>query len=212
MSLSFKNEGQIAPTQEILNQPFHYLARGGQMFVFASQDGKYVIKFFKNTPNSLVPLRKYHSKKRSKLIRDIEGYLLAFKRVPKESGLVFLKLDQETPFNQTIEITDKLGIAHKLSLQKTLFVIQKKGEDLTSYLKHTENVQAVFDSIAALMKLRRENGIEDTDSHLSQNLGFIEGMPSFLDPGKFVESYTQTTEYPEKFITWVKTNYPEAIL
>ena len=126
-TLPFTNQGETLATQEILKQPFHYLARGGQTFVFVSEDQKYVLKFFKNSPNAFVPLKKYHTKKIGKLMRDIEGYLLAFERLPEESGLIFLKLDTETPFDQTVTIVDKLGIQHELSLQKTLFVVQKKG-------------------------------------------------------------------------------------
>jgi len=210
--LPFSNHGNTLLTEEILKQPFHYLARGGQSFVFVSEDQKYVIKFFKNSPNAFVPLKKYHTKKINKLIRDIEGYLLAFERIPEESGLIFLKLDTEKAFDQTVTLVDKLGIQHQLPLQKTLFAIQKKGEPLYSYLKHVGNVQAVFDSLRALMEIRRSHAIDDTDSHLAQNLGFIDGKPCFLDPGKFVNAPIQKAEYPEKFVTWVKINYPEVEL
>ena len=64
--LPFSNHGNTLLTEEILKQPFHYLARGGQSFVFVSEDQKYVIKFFKNNPNPVVPLKKYHTKKISK--------------------------------------------------------------------------------------------------------------------------------------------------
>jgi hypothetical protein len=210
--LPFINQGEALPAQTILNQRFHYLARGGQMFVFVSEDQKYVLKFFKNSPNPLVPLKKYHSKKMGKLIRDIGGYLLAFERVPEESGLIYLKLDNKALFDQTVTLVDKLGISHKLSLQNTLFVIQKKGEPLNSYLQHSHDVQAVFNAMKDLIKIRRNHHIEDTDSHLSQNIGFIDGKLCFLDPGKFIDAPVQQAEYPEKFVTWVKIHYPEAKL
>lgn len=182
------------------------------MFVFVSEDQKHVLKFFKNTSYPLLSLQKYQLKKTAKLMRDVHGYMLAFERLPEESGLVFLKLEIMTPFEQEITLIDKLGIVHKLPLQKTLFAIQKKGEPLAGYLKKAENVQNVFDSLGHLMLTRRAQGIDDKDSYLQQNIGFINGKPCFLDPGKFTEASSQTESYPEKFLSWVKENYPEALL
>jgi hypothetical protein len=133
--LPFTNHGNALVTKEILKQPFYYLARGGQSFVFVSEDQKYVIKFFKNSPNAFVPLKKIPHKKISKLIRDIEGYLLAFERIPEESGLIFLKLDTENAFDQTVNLVDKLGIQHQLPLQKTLLQYRKRGSLFTPTLR-----------------------------------------------------------------------------
>ncbi|MCB1084591.1 MAG: hypothetical protein KDK60_00655, partial [Chlamydiia bacterium] len=38
----------IAETLQALKQPYHYLGKGSQSFVFLSEDKKYVIKFFKH--------------------------------------------------------------------------------------------------------------------------------------------------------------------
>ena len=35
--------------QSALNQNYHYLAKGAQCYVFSSSDGKYVIKFFRQS-------------------------------------------------------------------------------------------------------------------------------------------------------------------
>src|SRR5271156_5010255 len=40
-------EGEQAEFDKATSQPFYYLGKGCQSYVFASQDGKYVIKFFK---------------------------------------------------------------------------------------------------------------------------------------------------------------------
>ncbi len=211
-SLSLTNQGSETLADDILKQPFHYLDRGGQMFVFISEDQKYVLKFFKNGPNSSTPLKKHHLKRLNRVMRDIEGYLLAFKKLPEESGLIFLKLDTQTPFNQEITLFDKLGIQHRVDLQKTLFAIQKKGEPLISYLKTADNVQDVFDSVKDLIAVRKSQGIDDHDSHFHKNIGFIGGKPAFLDPGKFVEESSQEETFPPQFVTWIKMNYPEVKL
>src|SRR5215813_2272463 len=54
-SLPFNEEWEVPPLSEneakevsaILDQPFYYLAKGAQSYVFASKDGQSVIKFFR---------------------------------------------------------------------------------------------------------------------------------------------------------------------
>jgi hypothetical protein len=45
--------------EEALNQPYTYLAKGCQAYVFQSQDGKYVVKFFKYQRFRLKPWEEY---------------------------------------------------------------------------------------------------------------------------------------------------------
>lgn len=78
----------------LLDQPFDYLACGNQSYVFASKDGKYVLKFFKyinhNTPSwtSKVPLlnrfRSFRASRQEriawKINRDFQSYQIAFEK------------------------------------------------------------------------------------------------------------------------------------
>src|ERR1700687_1837730 len=56
-----ENEEQI---KHILSQPYHYFGKGAQSFVFASEDGSTVIKFF----------RHHHLQKNAKLAKDFGSY------------------------------------------------------------------------------------------------------------------------------------------
>src|ERR1700722_581245 len=38
---------ELAQLKSILDQPFTYIGKGAQAYAFASEDGKYVLKFFK---------------------------------------------------------------------------------------------------------------------------------------------------------------------
>src|SRR3569832_1407459 len=63
--LKFHPEWEVNNTQEkeaqkALAQPYRFLGKGAQSFVFASEDGQWVIKFF----------RHHHLKKNSKLSKD----------------------------------------------------------------------------------------------------------------------------------------------
>lgn len=211
-TLSLHNRGSQEIADKILSQPFHYLDRGGQTFVFLSEDQKYVLKFFKNGPNAVIPLKNHHLKKEMKLMRGIQGYLLAFEKLPQESGLVFLKLDTQKPCRHEIILFDKLGIKHTVNLQKTVFAIQKKGEPLISYLKMTSDVPAAFEAVKTLIHIRNTQGINDHDSHFHKNIGFIDGKPAFLDPGKFAQERCDDKLYPPQFVNWVCLHYPEITL
>ena len=88
----------------ILSGSFHYLGKGCQSYVFASADGKYVLKFFKYQrfrPQawlsyvSFIPaveryqLRKVNYKKQ-KLESVFTSWKIAYKDLKAETGVVFI--------------------------------------------------------------------------------------------------------------------------
>jgi hypothetical protein len=92
----------------ILNQPFNYVGKGAQSYVFASKDGKYVIKFFKFRhlrPSWIIDalpewdfLKDYREKNRERKNRLImvvfSGYKLAYDELRNQSGIVYLHLNK----------------------------------------------------------------------------------------------------------------------
>src|SRR3989344_1671941 len=70
LPFSLPSYGNVHEAQTILKQKFYYLASGGQMDVFVSEDEKYVLKFFSNTPLPL-PFPSYQRRKLVKLSRDM---------------------------------------------------------------------------------------------------------------------------------------------
>ncbi len=201
--LKIPSQGNVLIAKQILNQPFHYLAKGGQVFVFASKDEKYVLKFFKNTPHPLVPLSKYRLKKTQKLLRDINSYKLGFDRLLEETGLIFLHVNPEEKIDAIVCLKDKLGIEHRVPLNQTLFVLQKKGEPLTSYIKHAPHPKLVAQTVLELIKKREKIGVFDADPALHRNIGFLDDTPFFLDPGRFVLEGSENKPLPPKFIRWL---------
>lgn len=79
--IGFTNQG--TPPLSELNQKYFLKAQGGQSYVFFSEDGKYVLKFFKDMPRPLVLWPSYQQKKLGKLRRTLGGYNLAFTRLPE---------------------------------------------------------------------------------------------------------------------------------
>lgn len=191
---------------KILSQPFHYLGGGGQCFAFASEDGQYVIKFFKHRFYKLdeillqLPLPHHRldqmRKKRihriaSKIERDCSSYKLAYEEIPEETGLIYLHLHPKEGFNQSVTIVDKLGITHLLSLNSMAFILQKRAEPIDLYLKRlmeageaitaSQAIHKVVETIAACAKKE----IVDDDPAIYRNFGFIADQPMFIDVGRF---------------------------
>lgn len=194
----FPTLGSPEEAKEILNQKFTYLSSGGQCYVFASEDGKYVLKFFKSTPLPL-PFSKYQAKKLGKLRRDMHGYLLAFERLQEDTGLVLVRLNSNPSFDQTVILFDKLNCIHPFCLRSTPFILQKRAQPLSSPLSASQ-----LQSITDLLKKRAKAGISDGDPREHKNIGFIDEKPIFLDPGKFYDDFDAKEQFSEKFLKWQK--------
>ena len=233
-------EWQIEPLEtaqreqlrEILSQPFHYLACGGQAFAFASHDGRYVIKFFKHRfrkPYSY--LYPYLSEKKLqksllKMRRDFTSYKLAYEELKEESGLVYIHLNKDVPLDLTAHITDKLGISHEIPLNDVEFVLQKRAVlayDYIDTLVQEQNLPKLRAGFAAILKgivSRCEKGIFDEDPKIHRNLGFIEEAPIFIDVGRFVRDDQRKNPdiYREdlrlimkRFRHWLEECHPELV-
>ncbi len=165
--------------RDVFDQPFHYLGRGGQAFVFASQDGHYVIKFF------------IHQRKIVKRERDFTSYRIAGADLKEESGLACVHLNRTVDLKKQLTIVDKLGIAHSIDLDNKAFVLQKKADLFYPYLEQLlktgqrEKVQEAIASLVALIGARCEKGVYDEDAKLHRNFGFLENRAIFIDVGRF---------------------------
>lgn len=109
----------------ILNQRFSYLGVGAQTFAFASQDGKYVIKFFKDPSIASTEKRQ---KRMDKLIIALDSYYMAYKELPEDTGLLFIHLTPTSHLQKTVMVSDRSGKAHLIDLDKAPFIIQEKAE------------------------------------------------------------------------------------
>jgi hypothetical protein len=233
-SISQDHEDEIAT---ILDQPFFYLAKGAQSYVFASADGKTVIKFFRiyhlRPPIWLtalqlpLPLQSYKIRKmiekRLELEKDFQSYKIAFQELKDETGLLYLHLNKTHHLKRTLTIYDKIGIAYPLDLDQMEFLIQKRASLVFPSIIHlvnTEGTDAAKEAISALIKLliqRCEKGIFDKDPDLNTNFGFFHKIPVQIDIGRFrkVQECKRTEDYRDEVIRitdnfrqWLDQNYP----
>ncbi len=191
-----------------LAQPFIYLGRGAQCFVFASHDGKLVLKFLHmshiETPTwlRLLPLPAFWelwrqekgARKERKRHKDFFSYTLAYEKLREETGLVYLHLGTSTTLKQTVHLVDKLGIQHTVDLDKVPFLVQKKAQALTQKRPDAH----LLKELVALLKKRQALGIADKDPDLMTNFGVIDGKPVQIDVGRFRVREKALTQEEEK--------------
>ncbi|HEV7738720.1 MAG TPA: hypothetical protein VGO47_15270, partial [Chlamydiales bacterium] len=86
----------------VLSNPFSYVSRGAQAYVFASEDGQFVLKVFRGSPRSHCwnrYLRSYFLGKRErrsvseKIPALFAACQLAYTKVPELTGLVYMHLN-----------------------------------------------------------------------------------------------------------------------
>ena len=225
---------------QILNQKFHYLGFGGQCFAFASEDGKYVIKFFKHKirkPFSFLlqtplpdPFEKKRLKKLNKALfklhRDFNSYKIAFEDLREETGLLFIHLNKGSDLKQSMTIVDKIGIEHQITLDNVEFVLQKRAKLVYSYIDElmakddTESAKAAMRSILDVIVSRCKKGVFDEDARIHRNFGFIGSKPIFIDVGRFrrdsqrtdPEIYkTDLEDITGRFRDWLEETYPKLV-
>jgi hypothetical protein len=227
-----QDEGQA---RELLCQPFYYIAKGSQCYVFLSADQKHVLKFFRHARYRLPPLARYITApaflatvqeqkkniKQKKLEALFASCKLAFMELKEESGLIYLHLNPTTHLQQTVVLYDKLKRAYSIPIDAYTFMIQKKGEHLFPYLTRLlaqgrrHEAKIALSRLANLLSHRIQKGISDNDAVIHKNAGFCGQEALFLDIGGFClcgpQEHTlwQTTQ---RFRTWLQKQDPELAL
>lgn len=226
--------------EEALSQPYHYFGCGGQSFVFFSDNGQYVIKFFKQRlfrpptwlnrcplPKILHRYReKRNWKRQDKLQRDFTSYKIAFEELQEETGVVYVHLNQTSHLLKILSIQDKIGMMHQIPLDHTDFILQKRGElvyerihNLMQAGKIDEAKKAIF-KVLNLVVSRCKKGYHDRDPNVRTNCGFIGEQAIKIDVGRLMRQ--ETIKNPEiyrrellristPFEKWVETTYPELL-
>lgn len=223
---------------QITNQNFAYLGKGAQSYVFLSDDGKYVLKFFKfkhlkpspihNMIPRIGPLAQFRDKEEERKKRKLEsvfiGYRLAYETHRQESGLMLIHLNKTKDLNKTVTVYDKIGLTSKIALDDVVFVIQERGETLRTTLNELmkkgdltlakQRIGQIFDLYVSEYK----KGIYDRDHGVMHNTGFVGEHPLHLDIGKLTRDdqikdpkvYRQDFDLIFRKITlWLRTNYAQ---
>lgn len=199
---------ELSHVQHVLTQPYHWLGKGCQSYVFASNDGQYVIKFFKyqrfrnavwlqwfdSIPTVDAYLKRKTIEKKQRLDTVFKSWKLAYEELPEESGIIFLHLNKSDQQLPTLVLYDKLGLVHHIDLNQTEFLLQKRADMLTSTLenlvenKQEAQAQALIDQLFAMIMSEYRRGYADNDHALMQNTGVFNGKPIHIDVGQFIKN------------------------
>lgn len=221
----------LSQLESILSQPFYYLGRGGQCYVFESEDQKVVIKFFKqhhmnflnwldqlSLPKALEDFRNQILLKHEHQSKDyfFNSCRLASEKFKERTGLIYLHTHQTTNLNRKFLIFDKQGVEHEIDLNGIDFVLQRKAELSHKHFrklirqKDLDAAKRSIDSILELIMERSKLGIRDRDPNFRTNIGFIDGKAVEIDIGSFDERQRlDHKEETRKFKKWLARRSPE---
>lgn len=232
------DESESERLNSILSQKFHYLGKGCQSYVFSSDDGQYVIKFFKYQrfrpqgwlyyttflPGMDQYLRNKIHKKRERLEGVFTSWKMAFEELQKETGVVYVHLNKSNFLNQFVEIYDKIGLKHQLNIDDYEFMIQRKAALLCPTIQkwmaedNQSRTKLLLDDLLGLILSEYQRGMADNDHALMQNTGVLDSKPIHIDAGQFIKNskvknqgiYSQELfNKTWKFRKWLRRNYPD---
>ncbi len=215
--------------QEASSQKYRYLSAGAQVYVFLSEDGKYVLKFFKQETYllpkymdylpSFFPYKKkkIESKKR-RLERDFESYKLSFDKIQEETGVLLVHLNKTDHWGQVL-VVDQEGVEHSVSLDETNFILQEKAEIVSQRMERRmkqgdlEGAKRDISALLGVIATRTSKGVVDRYPNLLKNFGFIGDKAIELDVGRFSCGSKQEglARLHLEFGAWLQTRYPELV-
>ncbi len=193
----------------LLNQPFRYLAKGAQAFVFESEDQTVVLKFFRfHTP--------YSELKISDLFNAAH---IAYQQLKEETGLLYIHLNPTQLDLPTIHCTDAVGRSYSFRLDECRFALQKRAKSFPQAIQEAladpREMQKRIDQWIELLVSRTEKGIFNSDPSLSRNFGFLDNRAIEFDFGNFKPSphsrEVEIERYASRFRSHLKESAPEWI-
>lgn len=222
------------PLLKALDKPFTYLGRGGQAFVFESEDKKYVIKLIRYdllTPTLNMRLSDYFFKdeprfkrKKKRFLEANQSYYDAYTKLSEETNVLYSHLVKTEFFGKKITLIDKLKKRYTVELDNLGFILQKKvtllGEVLED-LKAKEDrigIEKILTDYLSLLKRRTDKGfwIKDHNQFL-RNYGRCEGKVFEIDVGSYRYDNLKTAcffqknnlDHLKRLHLWIEDNLPE---
>jgi hypothetical protein len=233
-SLSSEEKSLVATA---LSQPYRFLDKGAQAYVFLSDDGRYVIKFFKL--HALQPALWLRSirlpffmqklwvqkllEKRQTLSKTFASYKIANEELKEETGLLYLHLNKTEGMHPELTIYDNIGIKHTVPLDKMQFLIQRRA---SLFLPHLEKMiqerglipaKKALSNLVHFLRVRNLKEIFDKDPDLLTNFAFLNDRIVQIDVGRFRKEperknpniyYEEIVRITDEFNLWLKNHYP----
>lgn len=192
--------------REVLQQPFFYLDKGCQSYVFVSDDSHYVLKFIKHQrfrtkpwldllaiifPSAASYRLERLEHKNGKCAELLMGWVTAFNHLAEETGLLWVHLDKTTTDEPSVILFDKMGYRYHIDLNHHEYLVQKRAAMFTPLLQELidkgkiEEARELIDQAIALVVNTSGKGFVDGDPSIMQNIGIIDGILCYVDVGQF---------------------------
>lgn len=223
--------------EQALDQEYVYLGRGCQAYVFASTDGKYVIKFFKyqrfrpqtwiNLFTFIPAVESYQEgkilEKQDKLDKVFISWKIAYEKLQPETGVIYIHLNKTDFWHKNIVIRDKIGMKHTIDLDQTEYMLQSRatmlGPAIDQMMADGKQAQSelLIDRLLTMLVSEYARGYADNDHALMQNTGVLNGYPIHIDIGQFIKNdivkapkvYKQELfDKTFRFHRWLQESYP----
>lgn len=177
--------------EKTLTQPFYYLAKGRQSYVFVSEDDKYVLKLFRyhlvrprfglhlcKWPKRLNNYRRYRiASKKRQFENWMNSYIIAYDKLKKETGLLTVHLTKTDYLPKKTVLYDRIGRAYTFDPNEVGFLIQKKTDlflDVVQDLvrkKDEKSLTKLLSSYVDMVLARHFKGINNKDPSWLRNIG-----------------------------------------
>jgi hypothetical protein len=184
----------------ILNQPFRYLDKGLQFFAFLSEDGQYVLKFVNHTITTWRLL--FISWEAAKFAPDLfQSCELTYHQLKKETELLAIHLKPDESEQHFVTLFDHLGNAHRVNLNATSYLLQKK----VNRAKENPITRSDIQCLVKTIKNRQTKGIINQDPKIP-NVGFHDSLAIEIDIGAFSQPHAKDlpSAIKEEQIKWKK--------
>ncbi|MFA5250610.1 MAG: hypothetical protein WC371_04320 [Parachlamydiales bacterium] len=195
----------------ILNQPFHYLGQGRQVFAFESADRKYVLKLVRfhlyRVPFGMKLLSffyapTYLSERRKHYQRFFASYKMAFEELGDLTQVVFVHLNPTTAVMPQLQVYDRLQRPVVIDLDKTAFLLQRRGVSLESL--RGADLKAAIDAFFQAVLEYKDRKVKHRDlPNLIRNAGWYQGRYMEIDVG----SYEKEKEVDDAFFWYRELNH-----
>lgn len=203
---------------EILSQSFTYLDRGAQCYVFASQDGEYVVKIFR-FDRALISKKRKKDSPMQKIESLFTACVLASEKAREETGILYLHLNRTKNQFPTFYAKGPLGQTISIPIDYYRFAIQKKvvpfGDSLRDayHSKSPDAMKKRIDSFLDILHSRVEKGIRNSDPSVGRNFGFLGERAFEIDFGNYSlngsSKEKEIAHYTKRLRLWLSENAPE---
>jgi hypothetical protein len=179
-------------TEAILLQPFTYLGRGSQFFVYISQDRKYVLKVPRAAKlrESFIGRLLCMRVQKPDLLQSLQ---IASRDLAFETSLLYVHYGYCEGWSRPVRFLNRCKRAEKVDVSKIPFVLQKKieliGESLVR-ANGSQERQRIVTGYLDLIERERQLGWMSDDCSFWQNAGIDDARIVRIDIGSYVSAKT----------------------